>query len=220
MSDDLELDSHDEAYRPLSPWAVGSLVFGAMSALGVLNPMLTGMALLGAACALMAFWAIRKYEVRGRGVARLGFGLSVMYAVVIPWWHLEQFRSEAPAGVIRLDFEKVVSSSPGKADLEAYFGQRVCLKGYVYPTDQYKGITSFYLTRNGTSQRDGDFIGVILASPQTWNWSSQGQSVTGTLIPNPNFKGEETPRWILKECEVRPSRCPIQIASRARGTGC
>ena len=209
------------AYRAISPWAVAALILGGLSASGFLIPSLTAFTIPSVVCAVVAFIRIRLYEQCGRRLILVGICFSVLFAVVIPPWHAEKYRSEAPEGVVRLDFAEVTSAKPKGADLAAYAGQRVCLKGYVYPTDQQQGITSFLLTLNGQDGPKIVFVGAIFEPPQTWNWSGHPQAVTGTLAMNPSYDTKNgTPQWVLRDCEVRPSRTPIQLASLVRGRGC
>ncbi len=224
MSQNSHFSESNTTYRSISIWAVASLILGGMTVAGFLIPALTSLALPSVATAMVALWSIHHYELGGRRIAILGIALSVMLAVVIPTWHIERFRAEAPAGTVRLDFSEVASTKNNVVGLEKYEGQRVCLKGYVFPTDRQIGITSFLMSSNGVFGSESGMIGVLLASPQTWTWSYGGQAVTGTLVPNPDFvEGDEEikSKWILRDSEVRPALSPVQLAYSRRSTrGC
>lgn len=222
MTHEAEWLSTDQSYRAISPWAVSSLVLGAVSISGFLVPNLTWLAIPGVASAIMTFRSCARYEMRGRRLAIAGVWLSAFFAIVIPMWHIVSFRSEAPANVLRLNFATFDADAPTKADLAAYQGQRVCLKGYAYPVYQPEGITSFAMTHNGKFGQDANSVGVLLAPSHVWSYSFNAQAVSGTLIENPNYEEDQpgSPKWLLKDSEVRPSRCPVQLSFRVRGQGC
>lgn len=206
-------------YRPISSLAVCTLVLGLLSLIGVFLWMLIPVGALAVVLGVLAILSIRRWqgEYTGTGVAITGivFGLvSVICGTVV---QVYAFQHEVPAGYERISFIKDISAKDfvikrngqqPHPDVEALVGKKVFFKGFVYPTDQYEGLTSFLLLKDsneccfGGKPKLTDKVGCILQNGQTCNYMAGRVSVAGTFRINPKFNGEETESLYILETEI------------------
>jgi hypothetical protein len=81
-------------YRSLSALALAAVVLGLLSGLALLDPMAWGLPALGLLVSLAALRRIRRDEaaLAGRGLARAGLALSLLFAVAAPTdWFLYRY---------------------------------------------------------------------------------------------------------------------------------
>jgi hypothetical protein len=192
-------------YRPTSPTAVMSAVMGLLalvSACLVYDLGSTTFVLvssIGLVTSFRSLSAVRRYELRGRGAARAGLGLSVAALAAGFGLNTVQTAFEVPSGCLPISYEalqpKPGESIPGSA--RALDGKKVFIKGYMYPSSQMTGIREFVLCRdNGTCCFGGqpklsDMIQVNLKEPLALDYQTGLRPVAGTfrVVPNATAGG-------------------------------
>src|SRR5207237_7264026 len=110
--------------------------------------------LLGA----VALWQIRRAggDLGGKGIARLGIGLSAAMLVAGSGYHAYAYVTELPKGYQRISFLELakyaptfssdghVQIAPEVAELD---GKPIFIKGYMYPTRQRTDTSEFVLVK-------------------------------------------------------------------------
>lgn len=202
--------------RRLSPWAIISAICGLASAIAFFVPAAVVIASISLAAGAVALRAIRKHDHPGRGVAYFGIAASLAMSTAAIAWHVARFRSEAPEGCVRLNFSSLTNDN--QHALVSFSGQRICLKGYAYPTRFPVG--TFVFTSDEARTLESMII-VQLPAGETWSWRPEALAVSGTLVENPARATDPIqPRFILTHSIIRPSRTPLQLANRVRNSGC
>lgn len=81
-----EVQSEEDSYRALSPWAVLALVLGLASALTLVHPLLALLPVLALASGFAALRQIRHYAPTyiGRWAALVGMWLAILFLVAMP----------------------------------------------------------------------------------------------------------------------------------------
>lgn len=207
-------------YSPVSSTAVVSATLGFASVLGLLEPEFAIIAVPGIGTAIAAVSAIRKYELRGRTFAQIGFTLSVAFAVLTPLWHMTRFNSEAPPGYERLDFASLAASKD--QGLDRFVAKKVCLKGYGLPPNGVPRakLTEVTLSPDGNSRKTDSTVIVQLLAGDSWDWQFDAVAVSGTLVRNPNASTDpKSVKFVLQEGSVRPSKTRFCVVSRAADDG-
>lgn len=190
----------DLDYRRTSPMAVLSVFVGLLALLSAclvydLGPATVEfVSSIGLVAGLQGLSAVRRYDLRGRGAARAGLGLSVAAVVVGFGINVFQTAFEVPAGSLRIGYE-ALQPRPGElipASARELDGKKVFIKGYMYPSSQMTGIREFVLCRdNGTCCFGGqpklsDMIQVNLKEPLALDYQTGLRHVAGTFRVVPN----------------------------------
>lgn len=191
--------------KPLSwKWPVAGNGLSIAGLAGMLWWPLVTLGLIGLAT------AVRSVLAKASVTSALPLALSVacLSATGIQHWHW--YEAEAPADAIRLDFDALTRKQLRIPELRRYIGQRVCLKGYIYPTHE-RQFSSFLLTPNGAARRRYRVAGAVLPHGSTFHWTPGPVAVTGVLAElTPDTDLE--PMWILRNCEVCIANSPFQLA--------
>jgi hypothetical protein len=147
-------------YRPVPVIAPVSLCLGLLSALGFLGLMAVPIGLVGTVVSLICILRLRKThgEYGGMWLGVCGLLLSFACFTTSGGLWAYGYTTEVPEGCHRLNFMNDVSRKgfvmqKGKADffnpdVKALDGQKVFIKGYMYPTKQMQGLTSFLLVKD------------------------------------------------------------------------
>lgn len=207
-------------YRPVSSLAVCALVLGLLSLVGIFLWIMLPVGLLAIVLGAIAILSIRRWkgEYTGTGVAIAGilFGLVTLVAGTIV--QINAFQHEVPEGYTRKSFVKDISAKEPVTnhrgtkvhpDVEALVGQKIFFKGFVYPTDQHTGLTSFLLLKDsneccfGGKPKATDMVGCVLLNGKTCNYMDGRVSVAGTFQLNPKYSGRQElePIYVL-ECDL------------------
>lgn len=174
----------EEQYRALSLLAVVSFGCGLLSALVLISVWLSLIAVLGVLVGLYAGYQVRRQpdELTGGGLARAGLILSLVM-LIVGWARAGYvYATEVPEGYQRVSYAQLQPDNrrPGEIVPQsalALDGQRVFIKGYVYPGEQSRGIKRFVLCRDngaccfGGQPKLTDMIQVDLEEPLTLDYS-------------------------------------------------
>lgn len=193
-------------YRPMPILAPVSLVFGIFSWIGLLTLFGVALPIVGAILAAICLTQIRQADgaLGGRLLARLGFGLSVLFFVSSSCLHAYAFATEVPEGYRRVNFPREISMKKfvvenGKnqlhPDVKPLVDQPIYIKGYMYPSQEQFELTSFVLLRDngkccfGGDPAPQDMIFVEMQQDQVVDFLSGLVAISGVLRanPNPNF---------------------------------
>ncbi|VAX41182.1 hypothetical protein MNBD_PLANCTO02-2856 [hydrothermal vent metagenome] len=186
------------SYRPFSALAIVSFFLGICSMVALLTVYGVPIALLGAIMGAAAFIKVWRSEgeIRGKWLALIGMSLSFLLFVSAIALHSYNYNTEVPDGFQRVSFShdiarkqfvsknSVVSPHPDVLKLD---GQKVFLKGYMYPTGQKEGIRSFVLVKDtgqccfGGAPKQWDMIRVVMKGDSTIKYSPGMVSVAGTF---------------------------------------
>jgi hypothetical protein len=236
----LTMTPDDLLNRPLSVLAVLTVI-GAAAGLGAfIHPVACAASLCSLCFGILALSQVRRYEYSrsSRFLMTGGLSISVMSLIAAPAWHLLLYQSEASPGYQRVTFDELFTRTAESDDSYAprdvrptrllfddsaggFDGEQICVKGYVYPTRQFDGLTEFLLTANGSGQHER-YVGVVLTSGTSWDWTKDGVAVSGLLELNPAYTTGSTlgVRYILKDASVRPARTLYGMEFRSRDGGC
>lgn len=192
---DIEFD--ETQYRALSSLAVASIIFGVLSVLALLDWIFGIIPVLGM---LLGVWALLRIranprDLTGGPLAWCGVALSLLL-LVSGWARLTYvYLTEVPEGYQRISYAELQPETPNQLFPPSALkldGQKVFIKGYVYPGAQQTGIRQFVLVRdNGTCCFGGpepkltDMIQVTLQDPLRLNHSTRLHKLAGTLRVQP-----------------------------------
>lgn len=217
------------AYRPVPVSAVVAIVLGVLSAIALLG--LTGaiVAILG--ILVGAYSLIRivlsRGDLGGKVPAALGLVLSTGFLVAGIAYQVHLYRTEVPEGFQRVSFSNDLSAKgfvytqEGIAlhpDLEPLVGQKLFLKGYMYPTQQTTDLPNFLLVEDsgtccfGGEPKLEDMIGVIMEDGKTANHYAGKVSVAGELMVNTQYSGQNKlePIFLIKGHRVSKSKTDLE----------
>ena len=206
-------------YRPVSSLAVCALVLGLLSLVGIFLWIMLPVGLLAVVLGAIALVSIRRWkgEYTGTGVAIAGifFGLTTMIAGTAVQIHA--FRNEVPKGYERISFVNDISAKAfvidrkgmkPNPDVLALAGKKIFFKGFVFPTQEYVGLTSFLILKDsneccfGGKPKLTDKIGCKMQDGKTCNYMAGRVSVAGTFRINPEYDGSDEKSLYLLETEI------------------
>jgi hypothetical protein len=151
---DSELEGY-EPYRSVSKAAIASLVLGLIAVAALLFPPLLVVPAAGIACGAAALLNIRRFplELAGKVPAVAGVVLSTALFASGSVLHSVVYLTEVPEGYQRVSFADLqpvkrrpeLPVSPSALELS---GQKVYVKGYVYPDGRQDNIKQFVLVRD------------------------------------------------------------------------
>lgn len=194
-------DADAESYRALCSSAAVSLAAGVLSITACLDWRLAVIPAIGMFMGAHALWRIGQQpeELTGAGVAKLGVILSGLFWAG-GWGYLGfTYATEVPEGYQRITYAALQPDAAAPAAKDGQTppvpesarqldGQRVFIKGYMYPGARDSRIASFVLVRdNGTCCFGGptpkltDMIEVTLAEPLRINYTMRTLAVAGTF---------------------------------------
>jgi hypothetical protein len=183
-----------ENYRALSTSAVASLIVGLLSPLAILDWTLVAIPLIGIPLSIMALVKVSRHraELTGTALARIGLVLSLLFAVLGPARLTYDYVSELPAGYTRVSYAELQPDETQSGQLVppaalALEGQKIFIKGYVYPGREKDGIRKFLLVRDqgeccfGGNPKVTDRILVTLEDPLRLSYESRIHKLGGTF---------------------------------------
>lgn len=213
-------EPNEFAYRPVSTLAVSSLVLGLLSLIGIVLWIVLPVAILALALGFLGLMSIRRWqgEYTGKGVALAGIFFSSISLAGGTYVQVNAYRHEVPAGFQRISFVRDISAKPfvtGRRgskvnpDVEGLIGKKIFFKGFVYPTDQQTGLTSFLILKDsdqccfGGKPKLTDMVGCVMHGGKTCDYLNGRVSVAGTFKLNPEYTGQSEldPLYML-DCEI------------------
>ena len=183
MSEALQLAPSEVAnefdYRPVPPLAVMTLVTGVLSLSGMLTEFALPFAMIGCVLGILSLRQYSRFptEYSGRLLAIGGMLLSVLCLFGGSALHAYIYAHEVPEGYQRLSFNEDISKRgfveiEGKTDFQEDIkqldGQKVLLKGFMYPEKDTEGIRRFLLVKDsgdccfGGQPKLTDMVNVVL----------------------------------------------------------
>lgn len=163
MAETLDRPSSDVSnqftYRPVPALAAATLGAGLLSLIGILVEFALPIAVLGIVFGLVAARQIRLADgdYSGSGITKIGIALCVLCLIGGSARLAYAIATEVPEGYRRVNFTRDIAQQdfvvrdgvPEFAvDVKALDGEKVFVKGYMYPTNQYEGLREFILCRD------------------------------------------------------------------------
>ena len=184
-----------QQYRSLSAIALVSLLLGMIGLLGFFSMGLLPISLGGIFIGLFAIRSVSKNSAHlsGKPLAILGTVLSIFTFIVAGSWHYYDEYIDIPEGYQVISFSELqpdtvaVGKSPIPKRAWQYNGQRILVKGYVYPHDQKKGLTHFVFVPDfdtccfGGQPKLTDMIEVHLKDSEKVDFSWNRRKLGGIL---------------------------------------
>jgi hypothetical protein len=189
------------SYRAISKAAVASLVLAVISFLGLLFWPILVLAVLGFFLGVIGYRSIRRFplELVGKTPAVLGAGLCAVLFVGGVSKHSYEYATEVPEGYKRITFANLQPvrehpELPVPPEALQLDGQRIFVKGYVYPDGQKTKIKKFILVPDmgtccfGGQPKLTDMIEVTLADPIRIAYSQRKRKLGGILRVDTSLK--------------------------------
>jgi hypothetical protein len=151
--------SNEFAYRPVPPLAVATFGAGLFSLIGIMVEFALPIAILGILFGFMAARQIRRADgdYSGGGITKIGIVLCVLCLVGGSVRLAYAIATEVPDGFRRVNFTRDISKkgfvfrdgvNEYHGDVKALDGQKLFIKGYMYPSGQMQGLREFILCRD------------------------------------------------------------------------
>jgi hypothetical protein len=174
------ISNNEFGYRPVPLLAPLSFFLGLVSASGFLGLLLIPIGLVGVLVSAICILRLRSFrgEYGGMWLAVSGFLMSLVFFSSSAGIWAYGYRTEVPEGYQKINFTEDISNKgfvveKGKADIfnpevKALDGQKVFIKGYMYPTNETRGLKQFLLVKDnaqccfGGNPKISDMIMVTL----------------------------------------------------------
>lgn len=191
-----------EQYRSISALAVTALLIGLVSLVGILAVIMLPIALIGLGLGVVAAMSVRRNNATQTGfpLAVMGIVLCITSLVAGGGRYVYDEYINLPEGYMPVAFG-VLQKQPGQPlgqpipdsalDLD---GEKVLLRGYVYPHAQQRGLTRFVLVPDfdtccfGGQPELTDMVEVKLQEPLTVDFSYNRRKIGGTLKVHTDLK--------------------------------
>lgn len=190
-----------EPYRAVSRAAVISLVLAVLSLLGFISAAFVPLALVGAVLGLVSYRSIRRYpnELTGKPLALVGLVLGAVCFVAATSRHAYIYATEVPEGHRRISFAELQPDKgrpyePVPSSAMQLNGEKVFVKGYLYPDGQQTNIKRFVLVPDmgtccfGGQPKLTDMIEVTLEDPLRAEYSLRKRKLAGVLKVDTQLK--------------------------------
>jgi len=191
-------------YRPVPPLVPISAAFVLLSPLAFVWDTMAILPLVGAILALMAWRQIRRSQGAYTGATMATFCAALLLTTTVSamGFHAYNFATELPDGFQRVSFPMDISAKgfvtvegtvKVHPDVEKLEGQPVFLKGFMYPTKQTQGLTSFLLCKDsgdccfGGQPKQTDMIFVELEEGQTAEFRQGLVAIAGEFHARPTI---------------------------------
>jgi hypothetical protein len=196
-------------YRAISSSAVSCLALGVLSVLALLDWWMLILPVVSISFGLFALRQIRQRgdELTGAPLAKIGLALAVVCLLTGTSRLSYVYATEVPEGYARIQYTELqpvakdsIEPPPSALALE---GQKVFIKGFVYPSSQVEGIRTFLLVRDeGTCCFGGDpkineRIQVTLADPKGMKYATGLHKVAGVFHIRPAPQAVHGPGGII-----------------------
>jgi len=205
----------DIAYRDLNRAAVVSVIFGVVSIAALMFASLLVIPVAGMIVAAAALWQLSRPENEELGWPAAVAGMSLSGVMFVGGVSLAvyEYISELPPDCERISFFDLqpdpdhpeLPIPPSALDLN---GQKIFIKGYVYPGSQRTGIKKFILVPDmgtccfGGQPKLTDMIEVTLKDPLRVNYSYYQRKLAGTLKVDKRLKPIDGLQGVYYQLEV------------------
>jgi hypothetical protein len=182
-----------QAYKAISVLAVASLGLGILSVLTFVTWAFGIVPLLGIVLGLLALRQVRSrsHELTGLPMAIGGIILSATLLAAGWAWQAYVYATEVPADHVRINYDFLKPASdderfppPTAWQLD---GQKVFLKGYMFPTDKQQNLKEFTLCRDnaeccfGGQPKPWDMVRVQMKDSLRGDYTTWQRKVAGVL---------------------------------------
>lgn len=217
----------DFSYRPIPMSAIVGSILSLLSIAALMVWLAIPLALVAALVCLIATVQILRSsgEFAGLWLAGGGLGLSLLMAVGGILLTAHRYRTEIPQGYQRVSFARDIAArgvgyqeQDGQMmlmvpnEVKELEGQRVYLKGFMYPQGRAYDITNFVLCKDNAQCCFGgqpalqDMIGVRMNGKLTATYTTSLMGVAGTLKLNADYQGGNLePIYLLEADYVAPA---------------
>jgi len=206
VADVAEVDLNESdygRYKSLSALAVATLAVGLLSLLAFLSVWFIVLPVVGLVLGVLAVRSIRRFpeDLTGEAVARTGMALCVLFGIGGPSYMAYVYATEVPSWAKRISYAELQPDPqfrgqlvpPSAVQLD---GQKVFIKGYIFPGERKDQIRQFVLCRDqgdccfGGNPKITDRIQVTLKDPLTVGFSPRQFKVAGTFRIEPTQTAE------------------------------
>jgi len=218
--------NNEFSYRSVPVLAPVTLLTGFLSLAGLITEFALPIALAGCVTGVMAVRQIKRSpdEFTGGLIAKAGLLLSLLCLLSGSALHAYAYATEVPEGCRRVNFafdiskkEFVFEEGVGTAfhpDVKALDGQKIFLKGYIYPEEKLEGIRRFILCKDsgdccfGGQPKLTDMIEVVVPeNVPAVRYDQRLVSVAGTFrLRNLNRAGNLSPAYEMEALQVEVAR--------------
>ena len=199
MLRDAMLPEEIVAYKPVSPAATGSLIVGVAAVIAAIAVWDIGWGFLavpivGIFFGLKGLQSVRRYDMAGKLAAKSAILLSALSVVGGSAGYVYLLKTTVPPEYAKITYEEYLKPGVGgmiPASAQGLDGKKVYLQGYMYPTNQSRGLTRFVLCRdNGTCCFGGqpnlnDMVEVKIKPGLTIDFTSSLRGIGGTFRARP-----------------------------------
>jgi hypothetical protein len=196
-----------DQYRAIGSLSVATFVFGLLSLLSLVSGFLLLVPVLGLVFGGLSLRKIIAMPtiMGGLRLTVTGMVLSFLFGCAGLWWQHYSFYNLTPAGYRELDFFDFAAGPSGAvpktiAELD---GQKVFVKGYMYPQKLQDGIEKFALVRilttssfTGATPDPTDMILVEIKTGEKISYRAKPIRVGGVLRVRRDFSFEKLPYTI------------------------
>ncbi|MCA9143319.1 MAG: DUF4190 domain-containing protein [Planctomycetaceae bacterium] len=183
-----------EPYRAISKSAVLSFILGLVAIIGLASPPFVLLALVSAILGITGYRSVVRYpnELTGKTLAIVGAVLGSTLFVSGIARHSYIYATEVPEGHIRISFadlqpDKNNPMMPVPPKALEFDGEKIFVKGYVYPDGQQYNIKRFVLVPDlgtccfGGQPKLTDMIEVTLEEPLQTAYNMKKRKLAGEL---------------------------------------
>ncbi|HRX80105.1 MAG TPA: DUF4190 domain-containing protein [Pirellulaceae bacterium] len=183
-----------EPYRAISKSAVLSFILGLVAIIGLASPPFVLLALVSAILGITGYRSVVRYpnELTGKTLAIVGAVLGSTLFVSSIARHSYIYATEVPEGHIRISFadlqpDKNNPMMPVPPKALEFDGEKIFVKGYVYPDGQQYNIKRFVLVPDlgtccfGGQPKLTDMIEVTLEEPLQTAYNMKKRKLAGEL---------------------------------------
>ena len=140
-------------YQAINPLSVGSVIVGLLSALSFLHWGFLFLPVVGILLGIAGMVNLFRVEGARVGIylSSTGIALSILLGGGLYALSVYRYYHVTPAGYTAIDYNLLESKDPNKPFPDAAFeleGQRVFIRGYMYPSRQQTSLSHFVMSRD------------------------------------------------------------------------
>ncbi len=140
-------------YQAINPLSAGSIVLGVLSALAFFHWGFLFLPLIGVLLGVAGIVNLARVEGARVGIylSCTGIGLSLLLGCGLYGISVYRYYHATPPGYILIDYNTLESDDPNQpfpVASEELEGERIFLRGYMYPSRQQTGLKTFVMSRD------------------------------------------------------------------------